>query len=92
MHCQQSQTPICFPAVLQGLILEKDLYEWARRQEAIAGVHFTKKWRVETLQPGLEFDNFKPRLKICIFKYISWLNGSLFGMIGVFWKRESRHI
>jgi hypothetical protein len=30
-----------------------------------------------TLQPALEFDNFKHRLKSCIFKRISWLNGSL---------------
>jgi hypothetical protein len=28
---------------------------------------------------GLEFDNFKPRLKSGIFKCISWLNGSFFG-------------
>jgi hypothetical protein len=37
------------------------------------------KWRAETPQPGLEFDNFKPRLKSGIFKCISWLNGSFFG-------------
>jgi hypothetical protein len=35
--------------------------------------------RAETLQPGLEFDNFKPWLKSGIFKYISWLHGSFFG-------------
>jgi hypothetical protein len=36
-------------------------------------------WRAETLQPGLEFDIFKPRLKSGIFKCIFWLNGSFFG-------------
>jgi hypothetical protein len=30
------------------------------------------------IQPGLEFDSFKPRLKSGIFKCISWLNGSFF--------------
>jgi hypothetical protein len=30
------------------------------------------------LQPGLEFDNFKPLLKSGSFKCISWLNGSFF--------------
>jgi hypothetical protein len=28
---------------------------------------------------GLEFGNFKPRLKSVIFKCISWLNSSFFG-------------
>jgi hypothetical protein len=41
--------------------------------------------RLKTLQPGLEFDIFIPRLKSGIFKCISWLNGSfLWVMIGVF--------
>jgi hypothetical protein len=40
---------------------------------------FKNKWRAEALQPGLEFDNFKPRLKSGILKCISWLNGSFFG-------------
>jgi hypothetical protein len=38
------------------------LSDWAQYQKAIGGVYFTKKLRPETLQPGLEFDNFKPRL------------------------------
>jgi hypothetical protein len=38
-----------------------------------------KEGRAETLQHGLEFDNLKPLLKSCIFKSISWLNGSFFG-------------
>ncbi len=42
-------------------------------------IYFTEKLRAETQQPGLEFDNFKPRLKICIFECISWLSGSFFG-------------
>jgi hypothetical protein len=40
---------------------------------------FDKQWRADTLQSGLGFDNFKPRLKSCIFKSISWLNSSFFG-------------
>jgi hypothetical protein len=58
---------------------KKHLSDWARCQKAIGGIYFTKKWRAETLQRGLEFDNFKPRLKSGIFKCISWLNGSSLG-------------
>ncbi len=54
------------------------LSEWARCQKASDGIYFTKKRRAETLQPGLDFDNFKPWLKSGIFKCISWLNGSFF--------------
>ncbi len=32
-----------------------------------------------SLQPGLEFNNFKPWIKSCVFKCISWLSGSFFG-------------
>jgi hypothetical protein len=42
-------------------------------------MYFTKKWRAETPDPVLKFEIFKPWLKISIFKYISWLNGSFFG-------------
>jgi hypothetical protein len=52
---------------------------WASCLEAIDGIYFTKKWRAETLQPDLEFDNFKPRLESGIFKSISQLNGSFYG-------------
>jgi hypothetical protein len=78
----------------QRLIIWKmHLFEWAQCQEAIGGIYFTKKWRAETLQSGLEFDNFKPRLESGIFDCIFWLNGSFLGMMmGVFWKRESRPI
>jgi hypothetical protein len=70
---------------------KKHLSEWARCQKAVGGIYFTKKWRAETPQPGLEFDNFKPRLRSGIFKCISWLNSLFLGaMNGVFWKRESR--
>ncbi len=58
---------------------KKHLSEWAWCQKAIGGFYFTKKRRAETLQPGSEFDNFKPRLKSSIFKFISWLNGSFLG-------------
>ncbi len=57
---------------------KKHLSEWARCQKAIGGIYFTKQWRAETLQPGLEFDNFIPWLESCMFKCISWLNGSVF--------------
>jgi hypothetical protein len=43
----------------------------------LGGIYFTKKWRAETPQPGLEFENFKTRLKSSVFKCISWLNGLL---------------
>jgi hypothetical protein len=80
----QFQTPICFPAVKTGVnpgirSWKKHLSDWAWCQKAIGGIYFTKKWRAETLQPGLEFDNFKPRLKSSIFKCISWMNSSFFG-------------
>jgi hypothetical protein len=39
------------------------LFEWARRQETIGGILFTRKRRAETLQLGSEFDYFKPGLK-----------------------------
>jgi hypothetical protein len=58
---------------------KKHLSDWARCQEAIGGIYFTKKWRAETIQPGLEFDNFKPWLNSGIFKCISWLNVSFLG-------------
>ncbi len=73
--------------------LKKHLSEWARCQKAIGGIHFTNKWRAETLQTGLEFDNFKPRLKSGIFKCISWLNGSLFeGWLSGFSERGSQDL
>ncbi len=65
---------------------------WAWCQKAIGGIYFTEKWRVETIQPNLEFDNFKPRLKNGIFKWISWLNASFFGGDDrSFSERESQH-
>ncbi len=57
---------------------KKHLSDWARCQKANGGIFFTEKWRAETLQPGLDFDIFKPRFKNDIFKCISWLNGSFF--------------
>ncbi len=47
-------------------------------QKAIEDLYFTKKWRAETLQPDLQFDNFKPQLESDIFRCISWLNGTFF--------------
>jgi hypothetical protein len=59
-------------------IWKKHLSDWARCQKAIGGVYLTWKWKAETLQPGLEFNNVKPQLKSGIFKCISWLSGSFF--------------
>jgi hypothetical protein len=56
------------PGIRSG---KKDLSERARCQKAIGGIYFTKKRRAETLRPGLEFDNFKPRLESGTFKCIS---------------------
>ncbi len=46
----------------------------------VCGIYFTKQWGAETLQPGLEFDKFKPWPESGIYKCISWLNGWLFSM------------
>ncbi len=42
---------------------KQNFSEWARCQKATGCIYFAKKkkWRAETLQPGLEFDNFKHR-------------------------------
>jgi hypothetical protein len=54
--------------------------------------------RAEYLHLGLKFDNFKPRLESGIFKRILWLNSKIKTvcvsgvMIGVFYKRKSRHV
>jgi hypothetical protein len=81
---------LCFPAMKRGLILKKKKKKKKKKlklhfsdlvqcQKAIGDIYFTKKWwRAETLQPGLEFDNFKPRLESCIFNCISCLNGFFF--------------
>ncbi len=67
--------------------------EWARCQKAIGSINFTKKWRDETLQPRLEFDNFKHRLKSSIFKCIFRAKRlNLRGDDRLFWKREPRPI
>jgi hypothetical protein len=55
--------------------LKMHLSDWAQRQIAIDGINFKNEWRAETLPPGLEFDNFEPRHKNGVLKYISWLNG-----------------
>ncbi len=58
---------------------KKHFSEWAQCQKAIGGIYFAKKWRAETLQPGLEFGNSKPRLKNGVFKCICWVNGAFLG-------------
>jgi hypothetical protein len=58
---------------------KKHLFEWARCQKAaIGGIYIATKWRAETLQRSLEFDNFKPRHERGIFKWICRLNDSFF--------------
>jgi hypothetical protein len=44
--------------------LKKHSSDRARCQKVVGGIYFTKKWRAETLQPGLEFDDFKHWLKV----------------------------
>jgi hypothetical protein len=58
---------------------EKHLSECARCQKAIGCIYFEIKWKVETLQPVLEFDNFKPMLKSGLFNCISWMDVSFLG-------------
>ncbi len=94
----QFQTPIRVPAVKQEVnpgirSWKKHSSEWGRCQEAIGGIYFTKKWRGETLRPGLEFVNFKPRLESGVIKWISWLNGSFFwGWWSRFSERASQDV
>jgi hypothetical protein len=74
-------------------MLKKALHEWGWRQKTTGGIYFTKKWRAETLQPGSEFDNFKPRLKIGTFKCISLLSGLFFwGSWSGFSERKSQDL
>jgi hypothetical protein len=64
----------------------------AERQKAIGGLHFSNKRRTATLQPDLEFDNFKRNPKRDIFECISCLSGSISRVIvGIFWNRKSTH-
>ncbi len=55
------------------------------RKSLVVSISHKKNWRADTLQPGLEFDNSKPRLKSVIFICISWLNGSFFFFWGKSW-------
>ncbi len=58
--------------------LKKHVSKGLSYLEAVAGIYFTKKWRAESAQPGLEFDKSKPRLESVIFECIFRLNGSSF--------------
>jgi hypothetical protein len=55
-------------------------------------MYFTeeKERTAETLRPGLEFDNFKPRLESGIFNYVFWLTVHFLVLIRVSCKRESK--
>jgi hypothetical protein len=62
----------------------KQFSDWARCQKALGGIYFTKKWRAEALQHGLEFlKKSDPGLKEVSLKCISSLNGSFFGDEGL---------
>ncbi len=56
-------------------------------QKLMVSSYFANKWRADTVQAGLAFDNFRPRLKSSIFKCTSWLNSFFFS--GVSWLRFS---
>ncbi len=88
----------CFPAVKMGV--NPGIRSWKSnypheldaRKPLVVSIS-KKKWRAETLQPGLEFDNFELRLESVIFKCISWLNGSFFlGWWSGFCKRGSQDL
>ncbi len=34
-----------------------------KQKASAGGIYITKKWKTETLQPGLEFDDLNPDLK-----------------------------
>jgi hypothetical protein len=93
--CGQFQTPIRFPALKQGLILEQEagesnhFFDWVLNQKAIGGItgiYSTEKRRAETLQSAWKFDDFKYRLKSCMFECTSLLNWSFFFFF--FWEGE----
>ncbi len=92
----QFQTPIRFPAVKQGLILEweaercTNLKELNVRKPLVVSIS-QRSEELKTLQPSLEFDNFKPRHKISIFNASPvWTVQGV--IIGVFCQREFRHL
>jgi hypothetical protein len=63
------------------------LSEWARSQKSIMESISRRKWRAETLQPGLDFDNFNTHQleKALVTELFVFL-----GLIVIFWKWESR--
>jgi hypothetical protein len=66
-------------------------YIWRGRWRNAVGVVYSTK--TDTLQPGLEYDNFKTCHKSDISKCISWMNGWFSGgNIWVLWKVKSRPI
>jgi hypothetical protein len=77
--------PVRCPAVKEGSIQESEakkgtyLIELDVRKRLVETIS-RRSEEAETLQPGLEFDKFKPLLTSGIFKCTScWLNGSFFG-------------
>ncbi len=74
--------------LFRALILES---EWARWKKAIDGIFVAKKWRAATPQPGLELDNFKPKLNSeSSIASPGWT--ITFEAIWVYWKRKSKPI
>jgi hypothetical protein len=68
--------------------MEKSLVWLRSMSESQWSIYFTNNWTAETLKRGLEFDNFKPRLKSGIFKCISWLNRSYFLVVMIKFSEE----
>ncbi len=72
---------------------KKPLSDWARCQKAIGDIYFTKKWRAETPQHGLLFDNLKPRVKVVSSNASpDWKVLFLGVMIGVLWEAVKTYL
>ncbi len=63
--------------VKPGIRSWKSTSDWAQCKKAIGGMYFTKKWRSE-VPTWFKIWQSQTRIKSCIFKCISWLNGSFF--------------
>ncbi len=84
----QCQTQIRFPPMKKELSSRhkkrKKKYTYlnehdVRKPLVIGAIYFTKKWRSET-SAWFRIWHIKPRLEICTFKCVFWLNVSFFGV------------
>jgi hypothetical protein len=74
---------------------KEHLSEWAGCQKAIGCICFTKKWKAETIQPGVGIWQFKtPAWKRYLETRLLTETVRVFGiaMIRVFWKKESSNL